>query len=1352
MNKDNTIKNKKVILNIVILFVCFIIFSLLNNVQAYTLKFEGNISDDSDEYIYINTITVPHDTKKVEEVGYGNWRIDDIILNTGGGDTSWDSYAMVFHKEPLSNYTTTTTATNIKMRYDTYSGYLKLIEKSDLSSKKELNITFGSVGVSNVEAKMSMVNDSALNSLQNSKVIEIVRFPSNIRRTDSNYLKQNVYIDKVMYATTSPSSSIQSDTQITRWAFKKEFLKDTILNNPNLYEVVTVNGKSYYRTMFSEMARTKADPKHEWNNAAEAFDNIINYGRYTSSDRGAFWGDMLGIKYTFGSGGGKYLLASKDPLYATSMLNVYDNYLYIPMSIFNNAKNYQVVFAQQDINGNWTQIPGTSTITGTFTLDNGVLKDQDGNTFGTGINIPSKDGYTFSGISYDTAQTMPNWKDVVTKVTETFASKDDLRNDIQKDYDNINDNTMIVIKLKQEMPKKVYVRHLVKDSNGNYSILESVLTDLNQTLIDAWANNSKKIVNNGYNKITNSVGSVPSGYSEFYTIGLRDSMIVDKSRTIMYENSVYTYNGYKMGSSTNLTTAISNKDKSQTVSKSQATVSGTNTYYCIDFYYTKTNSGTPSNPNNPATPPETPGIPADPDNTGITPSLDVDAKKDGDDLNSTSVTSTGTNGSCKVTYVPAGEQVKPYVTTPTYKPYTLVYNLIGFNSDGSNKYDIYKYDTYRLTGTGVYNSTADESTKNFVSYSQNGVVNGNDHISLSYNVDVNSKITASRDSLRNQSPLNVVSIPAGENVTKDNYTTILNVPSNKYNGLREPVGKATYDIVSVVANGNNTSLSRLPNTGVSTVTSLNNTKVNVYTPLVIGDATIKSEGTVNHSNKEQGIIQKNAKFTLTPTIATGKNSGYAKIKSEDTYKYLSHYIVILDFDIQLTSGKVVKAGEKIRVEKGGSIEAIPSSGFDESSENKTDSLSTNGNHIKVIGVTYNVPSTSFENSVLNQVTITSTKDEHVDNNYINQVTYLCDGNKKQNHAGLGLNMSQDANYFAKNLQDVINIGRIYDFEVTDCLDVNFKNVFRNINSTTGEVNSITGTVYFSGIKQLRIYGNGNNVITDRSNIDKVPSKLIIPLGPYKHTSGNYVQAPKLGYRISFDLKTSGKYTKGDSSGNSRYIEIKPSYYYISKDGNTFNDNIELYYKNSSGKYVKFIGSGYTIYFKPNDGYRYGTTSDTTGNISTMSTKLEPLKIGSDSFKLTDNMMSTSDDNYIQSWYGEFKLPNSTLALPAGENDLNKALTNGYIGVKFDITCIDSKNDIRISYNQDDKSTGKGNTSQWDYEGFMGFSTPGSDMPNNSLGLQLESGTWKIANNEMYNKIKGTVVLFDTDNRAANDFE
>ena len=39
----------------------------------------------------------------------------------------------------------------------------------------------------------------------------------------------------------------------------------------------------------------------------------------------------------------------------------------------------------------------------------------------------------------------------------------------------------------------------------------------------------------------------------------------------------------------------------------------------------------------------------------------------------------------------------------------------------------------------------------------------------------------------------------------------------------------------------------------------------------------------------------------------------------------------------------------------------------------------------------------------------------------------------------------------------------------------------------------------------------------------------------------------------------------------------------------------------------------------------------------------------------------------------------------------------------------------------------------------------------NLRLQLEKGVWEM-DNSRYNDIKGTVVLFDLDNRAANDFE
>ena len=252
----------------------------------------------------------------------------------------------------------------------------------------------------------------------------------------------------------------------------------------------------------------------------------------------------------------------------------------------------------------------------------------------------------------------------------------------------------------------------------------------------------------------------------------------------------------------------------------------------------------------------------------------------------------------------------------------------------------------------------------------------------------------------------------------------------------------------------------------------------------------------------------------------------------------------------------------------------------------------------------------------------------------------------------------------------------------------------------------------------------------------------------------------MGYRVSFDLKTSGyyNYTESNAKNSKRVIKITPSYYYISKDGQTYKSNIDLYYKNSDGKYVKFVGSDYTIYFKPKDGYRTKSNSVITSQNKFMSEQLEPLKIGSsEGFTLDYKMMNTSNDNFIQSWYGEFKLPNSTIVTENG--NVSKPLTDGYVGVKFNIECIDTDSSSKvkaISYNTNNKNANPDtNTSQWDYEGYLGFSNPGSAAGD--IALQLEKGTWTVNDNNSgskakYTDIKGTVALFDLDNRAANDFD
>ena len=135
-------------------------------------------------------------------------------------------------------------------------------------------------------------------------------------------------------------------------------------------------------------------------------------------------------------------------------------------------------------------------------------------------------------------------------------------------------------------------------------------------------------------------------------------------------------------------------------------------------------------------------------------------------------------------------------------------------------------------------------------------------------------------------------------------------------------------------------------------------------------------------------------------------------------------------------------------------------------------------------------------------------------------------------------------------------------------------------------------------------------------------------------------------------------------------------------------------------------------------------------------------------------MSTADNNFIQAWYGEFKLPNSTIAVKG--SDVSKPYTNGYIGVVFKITSIDKDSNSKvireISYNHNNNNADedkKDNTTQWDYEGYLGFTNYGNKV--DTITLQLEKGDWKI-DDSRYQNIKGTVVLYDTDNRASNDFD
>lgn len=581
-----------------------------------------------------------------------------------------------------------------------------------------------------------------------------------------------------------------------------------------------------------------------------------------------------------------------------------------------------------------------------------------------------------------------------------------------------------------------------------------------------------------------------------------------------------------------------------------------------------------------------------------------------------------------------------------------------------------------------------------------------------------------------------------------NYQT---VPENRENGLRLLNGKITYNIVTDSKYNIGTDRFKATDSTYTinseiTVTELDFpeqskaykdndvNKVNVFTPISYGNFELVTTKIVDHTTGAgtATILQRNAEFTITPATSGSTTGGYSL---SDTRKFVKGFYFIFDFDI-VYNGQTIESYTPIYIAgRNASITAKTTENFG----NITAHQITNS--VKVIAITTNIT------NALKEYFDLATMSNY---NYMDASINRIRNTSTQNQRGFLTrnDIINDGYHAIYRTLSTKNVGRIFDFAVTDCNDIAFKDVFRK--TTYTNVNEPTGIAYYGGFKQLNIYSTEYNDIKNRTDVGGDPQK-ILPLGPYKHTNTRYVNAPKMGYRISFDLKTTG-YMEANNVNNTRRVEITPRYYYISKDGKTFDNNITLYYKSSSGNYLEFLSSGYSIYFKPNDGYRYLRNSSYTDNHTLLSTRLEALNV-SNKLILTNKMMSMNNNGFIQAWYGEFKLPNSTIAISNDVYSPNKNINNpyndGYIGVIFDIKCIDTGG-FTISYDTSDKSANSQvNTSQWDYEGFMNFLNPGSPTPG--LKYQLEKDMWQI-DNTRYQQIKGTVALFDMDNRAANDFE
>ncbi len=941
---------------------------------------------------------------------------------------------------------------------------------------------------------------------------------------------------------------------------------------------------------------------------------------------------------------------------------------------------------------------------------------------------------------------------------------------------------------------KVYVRHMIKQSDGSYAQDNSFANANEVATCKELGFTSLQKVNNGYSErktvyyagddlsnfssLVKTVGL--SGYSEYFEVDKADKLVINRSGTIIKNGIVYNCNGYvRTYTNDRMESKIKNATQVYTSSSNlQVTIenSSKNKIY-IDYYYT-------------------------PESYSEDSATSIGKNSE---LKFTSYYNNGggyqkfnnSNDSTieNVTYVPSSEYLRPSIVAEICRPRNVKYTI---STNGTNPtYDLNEYTAYAIDSTssnviGKVEGITNSNDRNKVYESRS---NTNVYMTDSGRSNIQNVKNASIDTLKNTSTTS--QIFASNNI----YGTLNSITSNKtqkedfsiqgdhkvgntyYNGLRYPTGTTYYREYNLLGSNSSTA-----NPG--TISDDKADDVNIYTLAKIKEVKVKSaDDVVDHSevNKDNvSVIQQNANFTI--TVTPENNGSYETIYSEfkQTQKYITATYVTFDFDVKLLDSRTIWDKSDNYTKKNVGAGTLVSAGSiiklkdyeigigDKSVTAKFNAYSVSRPTSTAVGAAYgNIKAfVSTKNQISEDYVISQIKQSSLKSaDSPSSKPYIDSGiierrNKTYNQETGVESLVADASYACSKLQKTVALGRIFDFEVTDCLDVNFKNVFRE-NTNESAVNKQTGIAYYSGVRSLllrdSIQAYNTNYYRARENLQRGYVSTILPVGPYKNTSNEYVEAPKLGYRISFDVKTSGYYDPKDKSEMTRSIKIVPSYYYISKTGDmsTYNDKIQIYYKNSSDKYVKFEGSDYSIAFKPNDGYRTLLTDTTTPNLDNLSINVRKLRVSGEYELDSDTMITTSDAGFIQSWYGEFKLPNSAIALAEDENgnvDVNKPLTDGYIGVKFDIYCIDTYKDsvnnnptvVTLSYNRNNKNDGRENTTQWDYEGYMNYDVNNQNSFTN-MRLRFEKGTLTIKNSEDYQKIRGTVVFYDTDNRAADDF-
>lgn len=262
--------------------------------------------------------------------------------------------------------------------------------------------------------------------------------------------------------------------------------------------------------------------------------------------------------------------------------------------------------------------------------------------------------------------------------------------------------------------------------------------------------------------------------------------------------------------------------------------------------------------------------------------------------------------------------------------------------------------------------------------------------------------------------------------------------------------------------------------------------------------------------------------------------------------------------------------------------------------------------------------------------------------------------------------------------------------------------------------------------------------------------LYLPIGQFnQNLITAYKYGLKLGYRFFFDLKTKGV--------ASEEVTIKPTFYYVSKDGGIATDDISIFYDTEKEKYIKLTENPIEVKMRMNNTRGTVNNSDFNfelirGKILNPETSYTAIKKIGDLFvgllldktynKLPRNNIkeasalygyanninkfieeakkseNVEDEDTIRNatghWYGEFYLPSTTKIAFGKETNSNDVVSNHELLLKdgYIIVVFDKIETSYLSYSKPDAKT------RWEKEGAT-YAPYEIKLPNGNVA-QIES--------------------------------